>query len=62
MQRGPWDRDVVLDPTGKPPEVHIRTDHALNWEPEINQVAIRGDVHALQVLEHRRTAVPGHLI
>ena len=36
-------------------------DHPLHGEAAIDEVAVRGDVHVLEVIQQRRTLVPGHV-
>ncbi len=37
-------------------------DHVLDGEARVDQVAVAGDVHVLQVVQQARTLVPGHVL
>ena len=39
----------------------VRPDDVLHREPDVDQVAVRRDVHVLQVVQQRRPVVPGHV-
>jgi hypothetical protein len=36
-------------------------DHVLDGEADVDEVAVRGHVHVLEVVEQRRALVPGHV-
>ena len=41
--------------------VALGPDHVLDREPAVDEVAVRRDVHLLEVVEERRPVVPGHV-
>ncbi len=40
----------------------LRTDHVLHRETRVDQIAIRRDVHLLEMVQQRRPVVPGHVL
>ena len=42
--------------------VGLRPHDVLHREPHVDQVLVRADVHVLEVVQQRRTLVPGHVV
>ena len=42
--------------------VGLRPDHVLNREPDVDEVAVAGDVDIFQMGQQRRTVVPGGVV
>ena len=40
----------------------VRPDHVLDRETDVDEIAVRGDVHVLQVVQQRRPVVPEHIL